>query len=911
MKNILFLIAFFPVILFGQLRADQLPEITDPAGTDAFYSAERGSFQKITLARLQAFFESSELSSLIVSNDTIFAYTSAPDTLFVVIPDASATNEIQVFDVAELVGTDLLLSLSSDSEATKTINLSSLQDGTGIADSMLVIRDSLAAVRADIGTGGVETTIAISGFTPTVFIPLSRSGAVLSRADTSTLASFVITRVVNDTVVAISSQGVHETVLPDGLYYTPATVGAATTTVYEDNRQFLFEVINGYAYIDVQDVVVSSSIPTDDQTASEVPIVDAGGYYVATEVEAALQEEAVNRIAVDLLVGDLISLTGVPFSSTTLGTFVNPILLDNAAIKPVFEAFADSVSARLALDLDIDPSNELQTSETLPATPFGDITGATSQEQIEQVNAKIITDAYFGEVAYLLQSGNDTTAVIGNPFLPFSTINQISVDADSSFLIIKADQGSYANSPTYFQDDLSYISESGSTYSHYLSTNFAQPLVLGNFLMNVTTLNLDTLVRSRQFIDGNFNSIEVNAKTVNAITKGNILAYFILGLNSYTSTSNLLSFKTDNLNFYGCSFINGTNKNLNFEAKKVVFLEDTFSNSNRQTEVVVLNSSTGNTESVINVDVEYFLNDDADELKRGLLQLSGTVNDTLVNSTISLNCGYYESKKIATTRQAYTGISTSGNGNRFSSEQVMRGNFKNSKISFNYKRVEGSAMHQFYPLDNSNGDLINSTLEIKIGVANARNSILENWPTHVVDSNSTILLTCESCLITDDVAYRLNSTVSGKVFIKNSNITTVNTPVVYPRHDIYLEDVQFFNNGTFPLIDAPTPITVYLCNTNITRDRVGANVTLVYCDGQGEHQSETFTATAAQTDFTVSGAVLPPEGANLSVLFKAVGTNTFSELADDVYSVNTATGTVTLSGITMVADDQIKIKFFQ
>ena len=58
MKNILFLIAFFPIILFGQLRADQLPEITDPAGTDAFYSAERGSFQKITLARLQTLFES-------------------------------------------------------------------------------------------------------------------------------------------------------------------------------------------------------------------------------------------------------------------------------------------------------------------------------------------------------------------------------------------------------------------------------------------------------------------------------------------------------------------------------------------------------------------------------------------------------------------------------------------------------------------------------------------------------------------------------------------------------------------------------------------------------------------------------------------------------------------------------------
>jgi hypothetical protein len=100
MKNILFLIAFFPVILFGQLRADQLPEITDPVETDAFYSAERGSFQKITLARLRALFESSELSSLSISNDTLFAYTTTPDTIFVVLPDASPTNEIQALSIS-------------------------------------------------------------------------------------------------------------------------------------------------------------------------------------------------------------------------------------------------------------------------------------------------------------------------------------------------------------------------------------------------------------------------------------------------------------------------------------------------------------------------------------------------------------------------------------------------------------------------------------------------------------------------------------------------------------------------------------------------------------------------------------------------------------------------------------------
>jgi hypothetical protein len=60
---------------------------------------------------------------------------------------------------------------------------------------------------------------------------------------------------------------------------------------------------------------------TDDQTASEVPIVDAGGYYVATEVEAALQEGAVERLVLDGLIGNLVTLSGVPVTSTNLGTF--------------------------------------------------------------------------------------------------------------------------------------------------------------------------------------------------------------------------------------------------------------------------------------------------------------------------------------------------------------------------------------------------------------------------------------------------------------------------------------------------------------------------------------------------------------------------------------------------------------
>jgi hypothetical protein len=45
--------------------------------------------------------------------------------------DGDISNELQVLDVAQLVGTDLQLSLEGDGEATKVIDLSSLQGGSG------------------------------------------------------------------------------------------------------------------------------------------------------------------------------------------------------------------------------------------------------------------------------------------------------------------------------------------------------------------------------------------------------------------------------------------------------------------------------------------------------------------------------------------------------------------------------------------------------------------------------------------------------------------------------------------------------------------------------------------------------------------------------------------------------------
>ena len=73
--------------------------------------------------------------------------------------DGSTTNEIQTIDTARLVGTSLELSLSSDGEAKKTVDLSSLQDGTGTDDQTaaeVTIEDAGTIITATTVEGALQ-----------------------------------------------------------------------------------------------------------------------------------------------------------------------------------------------------------------------------------------------------------------------------------------------------------------------------------------------------------------------------------------------------------------------------------------------------------------------------------------------------------------------------------------------------------------------------------------------------------------------------------------------------------------------------------------------------------------------------------------------------------------------------------
>jgi len=170
MKQIIILLLLFVFVgsAVGQVRPDQQNTKT-PELTDAIYTQESGELKKVLFSAFvdwiidnyaQDTSLTNEIQSLTYSNDTLSlsggnsvvieagvdsslistnyrrdtAIQAVRNEKLSVEIDGDISNELQVLDVAQLVGTDLQLSLSNDGEATKEIDLSSLAGGGGVSD---------------------------------------------------------------------------------------------------------------------------------------------------------------------------------------------------------------------------------------------------------------------------------------------------------------------------------------------------------------------------------------------------------------------------------------------------------------------------------------------------------------------------------------------------------------------------------------------------------------------------------------------------------------------------------------------------------------------------------------------------------------------------------------------------------
>ena len=125
-KLALLLFLIFPLIAGAQnIRIQQLRSTGEPAGRIVITDGS-DSFEYADLTA------SGSVDSVKISGNTLEVYGNGSATPFTVDLSPYLDNtDAQKFDVATLAGTVLQLSLSGDGEATKTIDLSSLQDGTG------------------------------------------------------------------------------------------------------------------------------------------------------------------------------------------------------------------------------------------------------------------------------------------------------------------------------------------------------------------------------------------------------------------------------------------------------------------------------------------------------------------------------------------------------------------------------------------------------------------------------------------------------------------------------------------------------------------------------------------------------------------------------------------------------------
>jgi hypothetical protein len=135
-KTILFFaISFFVGSLAAQVRPDQQNTKT-PADTDAIYTQEDGSLKKVLFSVFKEYVIDGTLDSLILSEDSILiAFNGAGTEIFRdTIAVGSINTDDQTIDTLQLNGTTLEISLEGDGQALQTVNLSSLQDGTGTDD---------------------------------------------------------------------------------------------------------------------------------------------------------------------------------------------------------------------------------------------------------------------------------------------------------------------------------------------------------------------------------------------------------------------------------------------------------------------------------------------------------------------------------------------------------------------------------------------------------------------------------------------------------------------------------------------------------------------------------------------------------------------------------------------------------
>ncbi len=388
--------------------------------------------------------------------------------------DGSTTNELQVLDVSQLTGTNLELSLSNDGEATKVIDLSSLQDGTGTDDQ----------TAAEVSTVTTGFTNNLSAADTNVQLALDTIDDLVLGSDSQTLSftspnlsisngnSVDISAI--DTDTQLSQEQVEDFVgglvvaVGDGLSYTDGA-GAGTLQV-----------------VDSEITITESQISDLNHTAADLlgPDGDKGDITVGSGGTTLFLDN--NVVGTDQLENS--SVTGEKINPNTIDT--SDLLFVNAKTLGYLVAIDDLGSGNFEA---IDPASladgtgtdDQNISGSTFVSPNLTIAIENGASEILDLSALLNSVSDTPEIDLTLTGTDITAAIVA------SSIDETKLDASTNASLDLADSSVQPSTTQTLTNKT--IAFGSNTLTNVMSTNTAQSVTAGikkTFQANATNAGL-------------------------------------------------------------------------------------------------------------------------------------------------------------------------------------------------------------------------------------------------------------------------------------------------------------------------------------------------------------------------------------------------------------------------------------
>lgn len=584
------------------------------------------------------------------------------------------------------------------------------------------------------------------------------------------------------------------------------------------------------------------------------------------------------------------------------------------------------------------------------ATPFDDIESFDIQGQVQEVNSKIgaaVTAVNDGRVWYVSPTGNDTTAQRGRRDLPFysSRVFEDSVQTNDVIWFLPGEyeygnigSGAYFEfNPSASERDNSLLMQDTLNYRYYFSpgasirltatTGDGSPLASPFYYNPVVDNQLPNTIEI--FGDGDF--LSESSKQVLMADWDNLNTDVVWSGNKFTSTLTA----ADNL-YNGMNRLKNRSQRFDFttlvQATSDFILPITF-NTDRSKFTYNLGSyemraeQTGQTpriwmygtvtqdtirNNVFSFNVQNLFGSMADGVTQTNLNAMMFILGRSDNRSLFVDALMDLDLRSVDFSEVVMPITAQNQEGGFYKRHVVT-SFPSALIAAEYKLFRSSAANinignanlpTHANVFSSSPAFLMDTSGLHINIDAARTKYQSFYLDGTVRGESFLNFDCQSCEseLGENIVYRMlhsdtlsEAVISGSYIAREPGQACIKIGLDYTAGEpsLTLKNVRLRNDGTVPVIQSNQPCTLYVAGAfDVGSGPIDPDVTFIRIDQLGEPiwKSETFTAAASQTDFTVIENKLPSNGSLVRVY-----DDSGAKLREvDHYTYVPATGIVTL-----------------